>query len=443
MNLFSKACGATGPLQFDVECQGSPHVESLTYDMPFVLIGRDPRTDLTLNHRELSRRHVYLQMVSGHLFYVDLGSRIGTYLGDHCQRSSWVARGQALRVGPYRVRLVGGDDEESEIPDLPATEPSEPPPGPMEGAPALPCLILELSHRAIMPAVCRIPYDLTLVGSSPDCKVRLLDPSVSSYHCSLLRTPNGFWVVDLLGQGGVMVNGTGVRYARVYVGDELHVGHSLIRLRYEGQRSLMHTRQRDLPRNELPAPRPSGNGQLPAPGGHRGLRPTGTPGLPISMPSLPLAMLRPTFAEPAAPTPAWPATPVNEMGQFLEGQPSEKAELVESVLVPLANQFSIMQQQMFENFNQSMMTMFQMFAALQQEQVGALREELDGLRELTQELHTLQAELAAQKLKQQTRPAASPPRSTRPDSPRPAAGPRLERPAEGAERPQGAASEHE
>ncbi len=111
MNLFSKACGATGPLQFDVECQGSPHVESLTYDMPFVLIGRDPRTDLTLNHRELSRRHVYLQMVSGHLFYVDLGSRIGTYLGDHCQRSSWVARGQALRVGPYRVRLVGGDDE--------------------------------------------------------------------------------------------------------------------------------------------------------------------------------------------------------------------------------------------------------------------------------------------------------------------------------------------
>ena len=47
---------------------------------------------------------------------------------------------------------------------------------------------------------------MSLIGSANGCKFRLADPSVSPFHCSLLRTPLGLWVVDLLGPDGVSVN---------------------------------------------------------------------------------------------------------------------------------------------------------------------------------------------------------------------------------------------
>src|SRR5947209_2198684 len=109
MNRFLAACGATGPLQLTVEGPGCPGVEPRAFDQPFVVIGRDPGADLRLPHPDVDGRHVYLQLVGGHLTFTDLGSRTGTRLGGRCLRSGWLVRGQTLRVGPYRVRLTGGD----------------------------------------------------------------------------------------------------------------------------------------------------------------------------------------------------------------------------------------------------------------------------------------------------------------------------------------------
>jgi hypothetical protein len=53
-----------------------------------------------------------------------------------------------------------------------------------------------------------------------------------------------------------------------------------------------------------------------------------------------------------------------------------------------------MQQQMFDQFHQSLVAMIQMFHGLQQEQFGFIRQELDRVHQLTHELHALQAELA-------------------------------------------------
>lgn len=72
---------------------------------------------------------------------------------------------------------------------------------------------------------------VSLVGSSTDCQVRLLDPSVSNTHCSLVSTRHGLWVVDLFGKGGIQVNGLPVRQALLHPRDELRVGRSSIRLR--------------------------------------------------------------------------------------------------------------------------------------------------------------------------------------------------------------------
>jgi hypothetical protein len=71
-------------------------------------------------------------------------------------------------------------------------------------------------------------------------------------------------------------------------------------------------------------------------------------------------------------------------------------ELTESVLVPLVNQFSMMQQQMFDQFQQAMGMLVQMFGTMHREQMEVIREELDRLHQLTEELQALKAELANQ-----------------------------------------------
>jgi hypothetical protein len=61
---------------------------------------------------------------------------------------------------------------------------------------------------------------------------------------------------------------------------------------------------------------------------------------------------------------------------------------------PMMQQFGLMQQQMYEQFHQAMMSMFQSFGAAHREQMDELRDEIDEVRRLTQELHDLQTEAA-------------------------------------------------
>ena len=176
MNQFLEACRASGPLLLGVESPGDGDGETRAFDLPFVIVGRDPRSDLQLDAPDVSDRHAYFQLVGGQLVCVDLGSRIGVYHGGKCRRISYVERDQAVRIGPYRIRLLAGDA----------------PLGAVNPEPDEPASILELSHRSLRRSCCALPAGLSLVGSAVDCSIRLIDPSVSNYHCSLIRTPGVF-----------------------------------------------------------------------------------------------------------------------------------------------------------------------------------------------------------------------------------------------------------
>ena len=73
---------------------------------------------------------------------------------------------------------------------------------------------------------------------------------------------------------------------------------------------------------------------------------------------------------------------------------SQQSEPTESLLVPLVNQFGMMQQQMFDQFQQAMAMMIQMFGTMHRDQMEVIRAELDRLHELTDEFHALKNELA-------------------------------------------------
>ena len=71
-----------------------------------------------------------------------------------------------------------------------------------------------------------------------------------------------------------------------------------------------------------------------------------------------------------------------------------QSELTESLLVTVVNQFGLMQRQMFDQFQQAMAMMVQMFGTMHQDQMEVIRAELDRLHELTDEFHALKNELA-------------------------------------------------
>jgi pSer/pThr/pTyr-binding forkhead associated (FHA) protein len=227
LELFLEACGATGPLQLGVQQPGKPEVVRRAFQQPFIVAGRDPGTDLPLDHQQVSRRHAYLQVIAGRLFCVDLRSRTGTHWESGPRQSGWLGPGQVIGIGPFGIRPGEGGDGGTSRPG-PADDVS-PLSSRFPGQDLLPGVALEFLGGGTRPAPWRMNCALVLVGGAPDCKVRIADPSVSRHHCSLVRTPVGVWVVDLLGRGGVSVNGARVRCARLGDGDQLEVGQSLIR----------------------------------------------------------------------------------------------------------------------------------------------------------------------------------------------------------------------
>ncbi|MGD9855209.1 MAG: FHA domain-containing protein [Planctomycetaceae bacterium] len=115
---------------------------------------------------------------------------------------------------------------------------------------ALPLVHLELLNQQFKGMAWPINRVLTLVGRDERCRITCADERISRVHCSLLLTPYGLWVIDLLGRGGIRVNGELRSFALLAPGDQLHVGQYQMRAKYES-----------TPR-ELPAREPSRSSQV-------------------------------------------------------------------------------------------------------------------------------------------------------------------------------------
>src|SRR5947209_5285392 len=125
MDHFLKACGAAGPLGLLVEKRGLPQAARRGFAQPFVLIGRDPRADLVLDHPRVGLRHAYLQVIEGRVYCVDLGSQTGTRWEDGWAHAGWLTRLQGICIGPFAIQLPPeGDGPPSPGRDRP--EPGDP-----------------------------------------------------------------------------------------------------------------------------------------------------------------------------------------------------------------------------------------------------------------------------------------------------------------------------
>jgi pSer/pThr/pTyr-binding forkhead associated (FHA) protein len=387
MDLFLNACGISEALQLVVRGPNSNESEVRLLHQPYALIGRDQRADVPLEHSLVSRRHVYLQIVEKRGFWIDLDSRSGTFSDGQLRKFGWLKPGDVIRIGPFELEQFLQDVSPSEDQSIWPESRISPLIARSHGTQPLPEVALEFLNGPSRLTLWPMNRVMSLIGSASGCKFRLADASVSSFHCSLLRTSLGLWVVDLHGPDGIRVNDSLVHHALLAHNDVLKVGRYRIRVlsRFTGRdqvgpgsandRSMTVSVSRPLRRNPLEPVSPTEVSGLSV---SRFLGPTSWQG------SGPEVLMPPHSEKPA--NIEW-ASVTNELTRL------EKGEISESVLVPLVNQFGVMQQQMLDQFQQVIAMLVQMFGNLHRDQRDAIREELDQLRNLTKEFQVLKFEL--------------------------------------------------
>jgi len=388
MNLFLNACGISGPLQLAVRGPSSNESGVRLLHHPFALIGRDQRADVPLDHSLVSRRHVYLQIIEKQGFWIDLDSRSGTFSNGQLRKFGWLELGKTIRVGPFELQqLPQGTSTQEDQTKEPGSRIS-PLIARSHGTQPLPEVALEFLNGPSRAASWPMNRVMSLIGSASGCKFRLADASVSSFHCSLLRTSLGLWVVDLLGPDSVSVNDALVRYALLADNDVLKVGRYCIRVH---SRFIEHDQGGSNSANTqsmtVPVSRPLRRNPLEPVSPNKG---SGLSGSPVLRPT-PWQVLAPGLLMPlqsGQPSNIEWVSATNEPIRLVKGD-------IESVLVPLVNQFGMMQQQMLDQFQQAIAMLVQMFGNLNSDHMDTIREELDQLRDLTKEFQALKLELAA------------------------------------------------
>jgi hypothetical protein len=185
LELFRRACGLFAPLA--LECEGRARSTATSavhsFDCPFVLVGRDLRSDLVLDGRQVSRRHAVLQAIAGQVFVFDLQSRSKIcWEGEETPRSQgWLEEARSITVGPYKIRRSGSQSVADPSGEITANHsPLEPE---RSDDDSLPRAALELPIRmGDGPSLWLMESRLALVGRSELSQLVLTDDSVSRFH---------------------------------------------------------------------------------------------------------------------------------------------------------------------------------------------------------------------------------------------------------------------
>jgi hypothetical protein len=398
MRIFLDACGLSSALTLECDDPGLPATASICHEhgLPFVIVGRDPRSDFRLNDPLISRRHAYLQVIAGRLFCIDLDSRLQIRWegADNPMTKGWLEQEHFVWLGRYRLRWrgrLGSNAQDAEILDPLSSQPSGRAEADRfsEAELELPIRIGEsLSSWTISPR-------LSLIGRSAESQLVLTDSSISTHHASLVRTPLGIWVVDLLSREGVWVNGTRVRWAWLDDGDTLRIGRFTFVLRYRSLPDQISRRDVPLDAGAIFSPSPV------AATAH-------SAGLPVEL-AKPLARR----SSPAS----------RSRAQLAPYSPAAGPLSVASTggdewnLVPDfgAGPSAIWNQhiQFLEMLHSEMILMVRMFMTMHREHAGAIRDELDRVQQLTRELELLQAKVGESSNAEKVDPTAGKERERR------------------------------
>lgn len=432
---FADACGALGPLKLRVDLVGGGVLAEGSVAQPFTLVGRDDSCDVTLSDPDINPRHAWLQVLSGRVYVVDLGSRNGVAWAGGSRGSGWLDHGGAAKLGPFSVRL--GAPVSTHPPALP---PDYNPLAADPNARNRPHASLEFRNGKRARDRWGVNRLLTLVGRAPECKIHLTADDISLYHCGLVLTPHGLWVVDLSGRG-VVVNGERMRVAPLPHGAELWVGRFLIgcQMQPPSGAGAGPTPNPGSPRPGTASADPglenassTSNGpRTPAPAGARAASEDEVElgAAPDSLPDLPAShIMADAFRSALSGPPSSPILVSTGSGpKPAAGSNGAVAGLLDSIgaeptaTAPLLRQMADLHDRAGREFSRWLALLPRLFAHVKREHLQVMLHELNRIESLSAEIAALQSEVSRRALEQAVteRAEASTDTDALPDAPAP------------------------
>lgn len=161
------------------------------FPRPFARIGRFPANDIRIDSPNVSRWHVYLQLLPEGVFFVDLGSRSGVIQKGKRVAHGWMSATEPLLLPPYQlfVETDKHGDETNPLVKLPAS--SDP--------------LVNVQLNFVNPAGAAFHHflrrRLTIMGRFAPSKLRLDDPTIARAHLAYYRTESELFVINLVGIG--------------------------------------------------------------------------------------------------------------------------------------------------------------------------------------------------------------------------------------------------
>jgi pSer/pThr/pTyr-binding forkhead associated (FHA) protein len=347
---LSAACRADGLVALRIVRNDGVIVAEGEIDLPLAIIGRGPESTIQLNDSEVSLRHAFLQVFNGHVLVGDLGSRSGVTDGKQRLPFVWISPSQPAHIGPFRIYLLRS------ISDQPPPEMFNPfLPLQADLMPKVMKFSLRFINGRTAQQEWNVNRGITLVGRATECKINLGADDVDPYHCYFVLTPMGMWVVDLMSGRPVVLNGEPVQFARLSDGDIIEVARFKLQCMTRADSAATKKQATAALKAPIPIvnkPMKSGNTDSKS---HEALVTGST------------AALQP-------------------VGNYNNAH-------IDPALQPVVKQMEIAQQQMLDQFQQSMMMMMQMFGTMQKEQISTMQQEVARLTELTAELQKLQSDI--------------------------------------------------
>jgi pSer/pThr/pTyr-binding forkhead associated (FHA) protein len=181
--------------EFTLRVREAGSERDLRIRRPFALLGRIAGSDIRIEDRAVSARHVYLHLDRRGVFGVDLATRTGTRFGAAAHSSGWLRPGDSFEVAGRRIELVEVRLEGAELEPAPSLA------DPLAGAGRAPLVGLTLYALQEHYSPRALGSELVFVGRGHSCGVRVEGATASRVHCVFVRTRSAAFVVDLIGRG--------------------------------------------------------------------------------------------------------------------------------------------------------------------------------------------------------------------------------------------------
>lgn len=240
--LLRYAAGVPAPLQLEVTREDGT-VTRFSTEASSLIVGRGEENDISIPETSVSFRHAYLQAIGPAVACVDLLSQNGLRWSG-APFKGWMTSQHVLHIGSSTLRLVNElwQDHDTLPPPLEFRPRDEQ--RPEYGLlPKVELELLNTSHKGTKWPINRV---ITLLGRDEHCRITIVDERLSRVQCSLLLLPSGLWVIDLLGKGGLKLNGQTCRCGLLATGMELTIGHYHLTAHYPDAAQIAASLQRNV-----------------------------------------------------------------------------------------------------------------------------------------------------------------------------------------------------